>query len=153
MNKIAQKIGILTWTIYFLISITGVSLQNLYCQCTGKAYTSFFSIEHECNDHHKPVKKLSPCCEKLLQQFSCHFDEGKNDDCCAPKTRIVKADIDLLISPDIELLPTISKIIAVPKLPQFTFLYSFQPKIKLQSRPPPRLHGVDLCNFIQSYLC
>ena len=153
MNTIAQKIGILTWTFYFLVSITGISLQNLYCHCTGKAYTSFFSIEHKCGDHHKPTQKLSSCCKKLSKTSSCHFAQEETNDCCAPKTKILKADIDLLISSDIATLPTISDLIVEPLLLKHNFLYSFQPKIRLQSRPPPRLHGVDLCNFIQSYLC
>jgi hypothetical protein len=153
MKTTARKIGILSWTLYFFISITGVSLQNLYCQCTGKAYKSLFSIQHECEDHHKPIKKIAPCCEKLLQEFSCHANQEENKDCCAPKTQIVKADIDILISSDILLFPVIPVVANVLEFPKHCFQYYYRPKTKQHYNPPPSPYGVELRHLMQSYLC
>ena len=87
MNTIAQKIGILTWTFYFLISITGVSLHNLYCHCTGKAYVSFFSIDKQCHSHEEKEKE-NTCCEKSTVKHNSHFVEQESEDCCTPNSKI-----------------------------------------------------------------
>lgn len=151
MNTIAQKIGILTWTFYFLISITGISLHNLYCHCTGKAYVSFFSIDKQCHDHKEELADV--CCEKGPIKHVSHFNEQESDDCCTPNSKVVKAKIDVLAGAEIVELPSFSNVIIAPKPPKTTFLYSYQPKLKLQYRPPPPLYGTDLRDFIQSYLC
>ncbi len=150
MNTIAQKIGILSWTFYFFVSITGVSLHNLYCHCTDKAYVSFFSIDRQCHDHEE---ETDTCCEESTVKHNSHFNQQESEDCCSPNSKVVKANIDVLAVSEITELPIFPSARIAPKLHNFTFLYSFQEKIKLQSRPPPPLYGIDLCDFIQSYLC
>lgn len=159
MKSFAQQISILVWVIYFGLSVSGINLQQLYCHCTGKAYVSLFEIENDCNQHHKKVvEKTLSCCQKLLNKNSCHKTQSNSQDsknCCDSKTNLVKADIDVLYSSTVPILPAISKTaIAIPVFKSFIFTTSLcSDTTPFYHPPPPKRHGKDLRDFVQSYLC
>lgn len=159
MKSFAQQISILVWAIYFGLSVSGINLQQLYCHCTDKAYVSLFEIENDCSEHHRKVVEVkSSCCKKLLNKNSCHTaasDNQDSKDCCDSKSNLVKADIDVLYSSTIPLLPVISKtVIAVPVLKSFIFTKPLRTDTTpFYHPPPPKRHGKDLRDFVQSYLC
>ena len=155
MKLLTQQISIILWTIYFLVATNGINLHNLYCHCTGKDYISLFEIKTDCKDYHKTVQKELSCCERLRLQLNEEQEKPESKNCCDTKTKIVKADLDVLYASTIPALQTVSIIFSPnsdfdnPILSNIHFL-----KSNPFYRPPPlRRHGADLRAFIQSYLC
>lgn len=159
MKSFAQQIGIVLWAVYFTVAISGINLQKLYCQCTDKVYVSLFEIKDDCQSHQEDEVNTQSCCEKLLsqqKQRSCHAKKSDKKDCCGSKTKRIKANIDVLYSSSIPLLPTISMSAVMTHLPIFepcTFSCSYHIDTTPFYRPPPKRYGTDLRDFIQSYLC
>lgn len=156
--KSLQKIGIVTWAFYFLLTTTGISLSYLYCHCVDAEYFSLFSsVQHSCDEHKKPKKIVKSCCEKSSKQCQKPIVEvidHKNDDCCSPNNQYVKADIDIYYS---------QKFVKHLDFSTFALLsnatdnHTFQARNEVLERPnyrpPPQRYGIKLCHFIQSYLC
>jgi len=154
--KSLQKIGVLTWAFYFLLTTTGISLSYLYCYCSDAEYFALFSeIDHKC-DKHQPKKEATSCCAKLLKKCEKPTLEPLHNDkdCCDANIKFVKADIDVIHSQKWVKYLDFS---AVAILPTFTVsnTYHHQNDVlkKPNYRPPPQRHGIELRHFIQSYLC
>lgn len=156
--KSLQKIGVLTWAFYFLLTTTGISLSYLYCHCVDAEYFSLFSsVEHSCDQHKKTKKQVKSCCEKSNKQCKKPILEEvdhKDDDCCTPNAQYVKADIDVFYSQKFVKNLDFSIVVALPNVTQNN---TFQVQNDILEhpyyRPPPKRHGIELRHFIQSYLC
>ena len=149
--------------VFFLVGIVafstmGVSVNTLYCFCTGEREVSVFEIEYVCKKTHDDdtaeikFRKLPPCCQKAL---ACHKADGKKD--CTKKSKTyLKADLKFLKTAKAAA-PNDLVFIAVQDgaAPVFDAVFSFQTKIQLPAadRAPPRRSGRDLLNFIQIYRC
>ena len=107
--KQLQKIGIISWAIYFLFSITGISVQQLYCHCLDKGIVAPFFMEHDCKDHHKTKKvaKKSCCSKKAVQA------NQNNQNCCDANTQFIKADIAHGVVPSFSFIDFNSNLIGI----------------------------------------
>ena len=150
--RLFSKIAIISWTVYFLLSITGISLQRLYCHCADMEWVSIFEIEKKCEAHKIEKKELKSCCAKLLGCEKPEVEESHDDNCCDPKTEYIKADIDLV---------SVSIGVELPSFYSSTAIYTYSnPFLKNNSilempdyHPPPERYGDELRDFVQSYLC
>lgn len=162
----STNIFIVLWAIYFLLATTGVSLQHLYCHCTNQTFTSLFEISSPCERHHLNKTPLQPCCQAFLAYLnkdkgtdnfkhcaSKKSDEtSTQDDCCAKNTHFVKADIDGIYSPIIQLLSVeVSRQILIQK-PLFTVSWAIH-SVNTERPPPNWQSGIQYLHFIQVYLC
>lgn len=144
----------------------GVSVNSVYCFCTGETKISLVEIEDDCDK--KPSEStplpegfsdLPPCCQKAIKKAACSkMGHSHNDQDCTKKAKkLFKADLKFLEIKKTEL-PNI-ELLAV--LPSTSFPETFIPKfdrINLQSEtlprpPPPQYWGRKLLNFIQVYRC
>lgn len=156
-------------TITFLIAIVmfstmGLSVNTVYCLCTGETKISLVDIDDNCDK--KPSEStplpegfynLPPCCQSAIKKEACS-KIGKNDHDCTKKTKkLFKADLKFLEIkktelPNIELLAVVP-LASFPKI--FTPIFD---RLNLQSEalprpPPPQYFGRKLLNFIQVYRC
>ena len=156
-------------TITFLITIVmlstmGLSVNTVYCLCTGETKISLVDIEDNCDKEPSESESLpegfhnlSPCCQNAIKKETCS-KIGKNDHDCTKKTKkIFKADLKFLEIKKTEL-PTI-ELLAVSASASFpkVFVPIFD-RLNLQSEalprpPPPQYFGRKLLNFIQVYRC
>ena len=156
-------------TITFLIAIVlfstmGVSVNSVYCFCTGKTEISFVESEHKCDKEPSastPLPEgfydLPSCCQKAISKAACSKAGQNNQDCTKKTKKYVKADLKFLEIKKTEL-PTIELIAVVSSV---SFPTTFSPKfdlINLQTKtlprpPPPQYWGRKLLNFIQVYRC
>ena len=156
-------------TITFLIAIVmfstmGLSVNTVYCLCTGETKMSLVDIEENCDK--KPSEStplpegfynLPPCCQNAIKKEACS-KVGKTDQDCTKKTKkIFKADLKFLEIKKTEL-PNIELLAVAPSaaFPEI-FIIKFD-RLNLQSEalprpPPPQYFGRKLLNFIQAYRC
>ena len=143
------------------ISTMGVSVNTLYCFCTGESHASFFEINHICDKEPSESVKLSegfsnlhPCCQKALLKNAC----AKHEKDCTHKTKKhIKADLKFLEIKKTEL-PTFELFAIKPLL---SFYKNVEPKVAfyfsksetLPRPPPPQYWGRKWLNFIQVYRC
>ena len=143
------------------ISTMGVSVNSLYCFCTGESKVSLFDIEHRCEKepsesvkHSEGFSDLHPCCRKVLLKNAC---EKHEKDCTRKAKKIIRADLKFLEIkktevPVFELLADARvRSFYVNSEPTTAFYY---PKTETLPRPPPPQYwGRKWLNFIQVYRC
>ena len=142
----------------------GLSVNTVYCLCTGETKISLVDIDDNCDK--KPSEStplpegfynLPPCCQSAIKK-EAYSKIGKNDHDCTKKTKkLFKADLKFLEIkktelPNIELLAVVP-LASFPKI--FTPIFD---RLNLQSEalprpPPPQYFGRKLLNFIQVYRC
>ena len=154
-------------TVAFLVAIIsistmGVSVNTLYCLCTGARHASFFDIDHKCEKepsesvtHSEGFSDLAPCCQKALKKAAC---EKHEKDCTKKTKKRIKADLKFLEIKKTEV-PTFELFAEVPVIHHFSENYALKfefPTAKsetLPRPPPPQYWGRKLLNFIQVYRC
>ncbi len=149
-----------------LFSTMGVSVNTLYCFCTGESQVSLFEINHVCDK--KPSENaeqsglpegffdLPPCCQKAIKE-ACAKKAHDNHDCTKKTKKHFKADLKFLEIKKTEL-PLVELFVFNPTV---CFHEDFNPKQdlkKLHSEilprpPPPQYWGRKWLNFIQVYRC
>ena len=142
----------------------GVSVNSVYCLCTGETKISLVEIEDDCDK--KPSEStplpegfynLSACCQKAIIKEAYAKMDHNDQDCTKKTKKLFKADLKFLEIKKTELLG-IELLAVVPTVP---FSTTFSPKfdlINLQTEalprpPPPQYWGRKLLNFIQVYRC
>ena len=157
-------------TVTFLIAIVmfstmGISVNTLYCFCTGESQASLFEIEHKCGKEPSESAQLPegfsdlpPCCQKAIKKAACAKGKHNDHDCTKKSKKRIKADLKFLEIKKTE--PPVFELYAVE--PVFTsFNERFSPKFDcsntksetLPRPPPPQYYGRKLLNFIQVYRC
>ena len=147
-----------------MLSTMGLSVNTVYCLCTGTTEISLVETEHECKE--KPSESaqlpegfydLPPCCQKAIKKEACSKVSKNEQDCTKKTKKIFKADLKFLEIKKTEL-PTIELLAVVPSasFPEI-FMPTFD-RLNLQSEalprpPPPQYFGRKLLNFIQVYRC
>jgi hypothetical protein len=149
-----------------LFSTMGVSVNSLYCFCTGESQVSLFEINHVCDK--KPSESaeclalpegfsdLHPCCQKAIIEANAKKAHD-NHDCTKKTKKRLKADLKFLEIKKTEL-PTLElfadasdfsfpKVISEKK--DLAHLHSET----LPRPPPPQYWGRKWLNFIQVYRC
>ena len=142
----------------------GVSVNTLYCFCTGESQASLFEIDHVCQK--KPSAStplpegfydLPPCCQKAIKEKTCAKDVHKDQDCTKKTKKLLKADLKFLEIKKTEL-PTI-ELFAVEPSPSFPEIFIQKQDLRnlhseiLPRPPPPQYWGRKWLNFIQVYRC
>ena len=143
------------------ISTMGVSVNSLYCFCTGETKVSVFEIQHICTKEPSESTQLPegfsdlpPCCQVAIKKAACHNHEH---DCTKKTKKHIKADLKFVELKKTEL-PNIELVAFVPSV---MFSKIISPKFDLQNvrnetlprPPPPQYFGRKLLNFIQVYRC
>ena len=134
------------WIATLLTATVGVSVQSIYCYCTGKTSVALFTdLENEDNG----------CCTET--QSCCSPEVAKphpDQPCQSGKTKYVQLKIDLSVekSADFELkcfeFKGFEAIFSV-LLP----IYFSEKNTDIADRAPPKVAGRALLPFIQSWLC
>jgi hypothetical protein len=142
-----------------LISSLGVSVNTLYCFCTGEQAASLFEIEHTCTANHadeildETFKNLPPCCQKAM---ACAAKEktNKDHDCTKKEKKYVKADLKFLkttqtLFPNFCFIaPSYAPLYPLPITPSADFNAIV---CDMPENPPPQYWGRSWLNFIQVY--
>ncbi len=164
MKNSIKHIAITFLIAIVMFSTMGLSVNTVYCLCTGETKISLVEIEDNCDkkpSESTPLPKgfynLPPCCQNAIKKAACS-KEGKKDHDCTKKTKkIYKADLKFLEIKKTEL-PTI-ELLAVTPLASFPEIFTpIFDRLNLQSEalprpPPPQYFGRKLLNFIQVYRC
>ncbi|MBL7817704.1 MAG: hypothetical protein JNL70_22040 [Saprospiraceae bacterium] len=157
-------------TVGFLIAIVlfstmGLSVNTLYCFCTGKSETSLFDIAHQCEKEPSEnalqlpegFYNMHPCCQKAIKDALCKKTGHDNHDCTKKTKKHLKADLKFLEIKKSEL-PTIELLAIQPQhnTPLFSEvkIEAYCPITQALPRPPPpQYSGRDRLNFLQVYRC
>lgn len=168
MKKSVKHITVALLIAAILFSTMGVSVNTLYCFCTGESQASLFEINHECEK--KPSEStdnselpegfynMPSCCQKAIKDAACAKKKEHNEHDCTKKTKKhLKADLKFLEIKKTEL-PTI-ELFAVeystpfPEYFSQNFDITSQELETLPRPPPPQYWGRKWLNFIQVYRC
>ena len=167
-----QKISAISLALLVLISTTGISMNMMLCNCTGKQYLSVFAsmMDLDCCKvklQEVKVEKTSKhdCCTKK-QTKSCNKEQknsGKTTilaqkKCCKSNFKYAKANINLDVV-SLQELPVSNLVLPLAYSFPTTFhldFVAFPKTIALEGPPnkaPPRYNGQALMNWFQVYRC
>jgi len=150
MLNSAKKSFVWLWMAALLSATIGLSVQRVYCYCTGKTTVTFFDTEADCKQeklaaiptsccHKKAAPSKSSCCEKP--------DKQKNG-CTKKSSTVIQLHTEFEVgNSDFKKLDT-SKFGAFDQQPASLLqpVRAFQ-KVAPQGfdRPPPSLSGRQIC--------
>ena len=169
MTKKQRKISAISLALLVLISTTGISMNTIWCSCTGEQYLSIFAAVMDCcqdKGQATQVEKTNQhdCCKK--QTKSCKKEQYNSDkttilaqkDCCTSKFKYAKANINLDVVA-LQELPVgdlvMPVVYSIPTTFQLHFV-AFPQAIALEGTPnkaPPRYYGQSFMNWFQVYRC
>ncbi len=142
----------------------GVSVNSMYCFCTGETKISLVEIIDECDK--KPSESnalpegfynMPPCCQNYIKK-EVRSKIGHNEhDCTKKLKKLIKADLKFLEIKKTEL-PNIELLAILPSASFPEIFGSHFDRKNLQSEtlprpPPPQYFGRKLLNFLQVYRC
>ena len=103
MRNGVKHITVALLIVVILFSTMGVSINTLYCFCTGESQISLFEIDHVCDK--KPSEStplpedfydLPPCCQKAIKKAACEKNVHNDHDCTKKTKKHFKADLKFL---------------------------------------------------------
>ncbi|HRI59064.1 MAG TPA: hypothetical protein PK228_05065 [Saprospiraceae bacterium] len=158
MSSRAIKSFAWLWIAALLTATVGVSVQQIYCYCLGKATVSFFSIQHTCAAEKRT--DVSDCCRRPSSRPAHSCCEQKAETCtneqggCMEKsTKVFQLKTEFVVDKPFE--KNYDCPLWIEKMPVFRrFLRPVVCEtIFTDKSPPPPLSGRDICLRLQIFRC
>ena len=172
MKQRHHRVIAISLALLVLISTTGISMNMMLCSCTGKEYLSMMAsvLELDCCKTKKalvkaPKAKTHDCCSKAK---ACKKTEKKaidvskptimaKKDCCTPKVKYSKANINLTFGSNQELPSCKLLLPSVCSIQPTYYNSSIAAQTVVlgvpQNKAPPGCFGHALLNWYQTYRC
>ena len=147
MSAHARKSFVWLWMAALLSASFGMTVEQVYCYCTGKTTISLFASADTC-DSEKQAAAQTGCCQKELtpaKKSCCEKPDSKKGNCTKKTTQIIQ------LRTEYEVASSVLKKLDAPKTwvltSTFSTIFSVVQKIDLPGfeQPPPPLSGRMIC--------
>ncbi len=147
------------WMATLLTATVGVSVQQIYCYCLGKARVSLFSIHDTCAVEERtdvsdccrqqPEQPPESCCEQNAETCTGEQQGG----CMEKSTKVFQLKTEFVVDKPLE--KNYDCPLWIEKMPMFRrFLRPVVCEtIFTDTSPPPALSGRDICLRLQIFRC